>query len=61
MKQKITNLYLFEELNEEQQKKVLDNNRDYLLDMLTTEDIIWEFSKVGQLVADSGVLNTEFQ
>lgn len=61
MKQKITNLYLFEELNEEQQRKVLDNNRDYCLDILTTEDIIWNFSEVGQMVADAGFLNPEFQ
>ena len=61
MKQKIINLYLFEELTEEQQKKVLDNNRDYLLDLLTTEDIIWNFSEVGQMVADAGFLNPEFQ
>lgn len=61
MKQKITNLYLFEELTEEQQKKVLDNNRDICLDMLTSEDIIWDFSEVGQMVADAGFLNPEFQ
>lgn len=61
MKQKIINLYTFDELNEEQQKKVLDNNRDYLLDILTTEDIIWNFSEVGQLVADAGFLNPEFE
>ena len=61
MKQKVINLYTFDELNEEQQKKVLDNNRDYLLDILTTKDIIWEFSEVGQLVADTGFLNPEFE
>lgn len=61
MKQKITNLYLFEELTEEQQKKVLDNNRDICLDMLTSEDIIWNFSEVGQMVADAGFLNPEFE
>lgn len=61
MKQKITNLYLFEELTEEQQKKILDNNRDYCLEGLTSEDIIWNFSEVGQLVADAGFLNPEFE
>lgn len=61
MKQKIINLYTFDELNEEEQKKVLDNNRDWLLDLLTAEDIIWEFSEVGQLVADAGFLNPEFE
>lgn len=61
MKQKIINLYTFDELNEAEQKKVLDNNRDYLLDILTTEDIIWEFSEVGPLVAEAGFLNPEFE
>lgn len=59
MKQLVINCYTWEELSQEQKKKVCDNNRDIELDWLTTEDIVWDLSNAGQSIADRGFLNPE--
>lgn len=59
MKQLVIKCYTWDELSEDQKKRICEKNRDIGLDMLTTEDIIWDFSNAGQLIADSGFLNPE--
>lgn len=61
MKQLIINCKQFHELNEEQQKKVLDNYRDLDTNRLTTEDLIWDLSDAGQTIADAGFIDPEIQ
>lgn len=57
MKQIIINCKQFHELDEEQQKKVLDNYRDIDTDWLTPEDLIWTLSNAGQTIADAGFID----
>ena len=57
----LTKCLTWEELSQEQRLKILDMNRDIDLDMLTSEDIIWELSEAGNKVADAGFLNPEFE
>lgn len=59
MKQLIINCKQFHELNEEQQKKVLDNYRDIDTDWLTPEDLIWALSGAGPTIADAGFIDPE--
>ena len=61
MKQLVINCKQFHELNEEQQKKVLDNYRDIATSWLTTEDLIWGLSDAGQTIADAGFIDPEVQ
>lgn len=53
--------YKFDELSPENQNRVINTYRDYDLDMLTIEDVIWEFTGVGETVADAGFLDPDFQ
>lgn len=59
MKQLIINCKQFHELNEEQQKKVLDEHRDIDMNWLTAEDLIWDLSNAGQTIADAGFIDPE--
>lgn len=59
MKQLIINCKQFHELNEEQQKKVLEEHRDIDTDWLTAEDLVWDLSNAGQTIADAGFLDPE--
>lgn len=61
MKQLIINCKQFHELNEEQQKKVLDEHRDIDMNWLTAEDLIWDLSNAGQTIADAGFIDPEVQ
>ena len=61
MKQLIINCKQFHELNEEQQKKVLDKYRDIDTDWLTAEDLVWDLSDAGQTIADAGFIDPEVQ
>lgn len=61
MKTKTINLYLFNELNEEQQKIVLNKYAHINLEMLTSEDLLWDFSEAGQYIADQGFLDPDIQ
>lgn len=59
MKQLLINCYTWEELTEDQKKKVCEMNRTMDLDILTNEDIVWELSEAGPMIADAGFLNPE--
>lgn len=59
MKQLIISCKQFHELNEEQQKKVLDEHRDMDSNWLTAEDLIWDLSDAGQTIADAGFIDPE--
>lgn len=59
MKQLIINCKQFHELNEEQQKKVIDQHRDIETDWLTAEDLVWDLSDAGATIADAGFINPE--
>lgn len=59
MKQLIINCKQFHELNEEQQKKVLDKHRDMDSNWLTAEDLIWDLSDAGQTIANAGFIDPE--
>ena len=59
MKQLIINCKQFHELNEEQQKIVLDKYRDIDTDWLTAEDLIWDLSDAGTTIADAGFIDPE--
>lgn len=61
MKQLIINCKQFHELNEEQQKKVLDKYRGIDSNWLTAEDLVWNLSNAGQTIADAGFIDPEVQ
>lgn len=59
MKQLIINCAQFTELNEEQQNILLERYSDDVLNGLTSEDIVWEFSVAGSKVAEAGFLDPD--
>lgn len=59
MKHLLIACYRWDELSIEQKKKICEMNRDIDLDILTTEDIVWDHSNAGQLIADQGFLNPD--
>lgn len=61
MKQLIINCKQLHELNEEQQKKVLDKYRDFDSHWLTAEELVWDLSNAGQTIADAGFIDPEVQ
>lgn len=59
MKQLIINCKQYHELNEEQQKKVLEQHRDLETAWLTAEDLVWDLSDAGATIADAGFIEPE--
>lgn len=55
----ITKCLQWNELSPEQKAKIIDKNRDIRLDWLSNEDIIWEFSKAGNLIEEAGFKNPD--
>lgn len=59
MKQLVINCKQYHELNEEQQKKVLEQHRDIETNWLDAEDLIWDLSDAGATIADAGFIEPE--
>lgn len=55
----ITKCLTWDELSQEQRAKIIDKNRDIRLDWLANDEIIWEFSQAGEIIADAGFLNPD--
>lgn len=55
----ITKCLTWDELSPEQRAKIIDKNRDIRFDLLSAEEIIWEFSEAGNKIADAGFLNPD--
>lgn len=55
----LTKCLTWEELTPEQRAKIIDRDRDILLDFITSEDLIWDVSDAGHEIADAGFLNPD--
>ena len=55
----IVNCLQWNELNKAQQEKVLDKYRTSELDILTAEDIIWDYTDAGMIIEDAGFISPE--
>lgn len=57
----ITKCLTWDELSPEQRAKIIDRDRDILLDFITSEDLIWDLTDAGKVIADAGFLNPEIE
>lgn len=57
----LTKCLTWEELTPEQRAKIIDRDRDILLDFITSEDLIWDLTDAGKVIADTGFLNPEIE